>query len=55
LERNIFGMRISEGILELKGKKLLKRKTFRLATQQAPFEPAKRTELTRLGRSSLPA
>ena len=33
LEQDVFGMRISEGKLELKGKKLLKRKTFRLAGQ----------------------
>lgn len=38
LEQEIFGMRISEGALELKGKKLLKSKTFRLANQEPPFD-----------------
>lgn len=40
LERELFGMRISEGSLELKAKKLLKRKTFRLAAQQPPIDNA---------------
>ncbi len=47
LEREIFGMRISEGSLELKGKKLLKRKTFRLAGQRPRIDPDKRTEMVR--------
>jgi hypothetical protein len=40
-----FGRRIAAGTLELKGKSLLKRKTFRLAAQLPPFEPAERQRL----------
>jgi len=46
-ENDIFGMRISEGALELKAKKLLKRKTFRLANQSPDIEPVRRRELAR--------
>jgi len=59
LEKDIFGMRISEGALELKAKKLLKKKTFRLARQSRPLEIENRTELVRSclakGRSLDPA
>lgn len=37
LEEQYFGMRVSNGPLELKGKKLLKRKTFRHAAQRPPL------------------
>jgi hypothetical protein len=46
LERDTFGMRISEGPLELKAKKILKRKTFRLAGQGSAMDPDIRRELT---------
>lgn len=42
-----FGQRISEGRLELKAKKLLKRKTYRLARQMAEFSPAERLPLAK--------
>lgn len=45
LEYDLFGMRITEGHMELKGKKLLKKKTFRLAGQRDPLEPPERTAL----------
>ena len=45
LEQDVFGMRISEGKLELKGKKLLKRKTFRLARQVDFIAASQRREL----------
>lgn len=45
LEIRYFGTRISTGILELKGKKLLKTKTFRLARQVATLDSEKRTHL----------
>jgi len=40
-----FGRRITEGELELKAKKLLKAKTFRLAAQAGPIEPGERRRL----------
>jgi len=40
-----FGRRITPGGLELKGKKLLKAKTFRLASQCAPIDAAERPRL----------
>lgn len=45
LEQDVFGMRVSEGKLELKGKKLLKRKTFRLAGQVESIAAPERREL----------
>jgi hypothetical protein len=47
-ERDYFGMTLAEAVLELKGKKLLKSKVFRLAGQAEAFHPARRTELTRI-------
>ncbi len=47
LERTIFGDRISAGRLELKGKKLLKNKVFKHASQRTLFEPETRLILTR--------
>lgn len=47
LEIKYFGERVSSGLLELKGKKLLKGKTFHFANQTAPLDPEKRTELAR--------
>ncbi len=44
-EKEIFGIRISQGNLELKGKKLLKRKTFRLANQTRAFDNEERKQL----------
>lgn len=46
-EELYFGMRISHGELELKGKDLLKRKTFRLADQLPSLPPAERKDLAR--------
>ena len=46
-ETTFFGQRISAEEFELKAKKLLKRKTFRLASQLPPFEPEERTILAR--------
>ena len=46
-EERYFGMRISHGELELKGKELLKRKTFKLATQMPEIPPDERRELAR--------
>jgi len=45
LEEEHFGMRITDGPLELKGKKLLKSKTFRLASQSPAFPPLVRRDL----------
>lgn len=45
LEDDLFGMRITEGRMELKGKKLLKRKTFRHAGQLEPLKFHERTAL----------
>lgn len=47
LEKEIFGLRISQGNLELKAKKLLKRKTFRLAAQGPELEADERQGLVR--------
>ncbi len=46
-EAAVFGTRISLRDRELKGKHLLKRKTFRLAAQGAAIEPTQRTRLAR--------
>ncbi|WP_244406394.1 DUF3800 domain-containing protein [Thioalkalivibrio sp. K90mix] len=46
-ETGFFGQRITPAELELKGKKLLKRKTFRLAGQMDPIPPERRSELAR--------
>lgn len=46
-ERDHFGRRISRGHDELKAKRLLKRKTYRLADQLPPIEPPERTDLAR--------
>lgn len=58
-ELEFFGMRYSEGQRELKAKKLLKTKTFRLAAQRPAFEPDERTALARecltSGASATPA
>ncbi len=45
VEEEFFGCRISEGALELKGKKLLNRKTFRLAGQLPQFNADERRTL----------
>ncbi|OOC08889.1 hypothetical protein B1A74_13880, partial [Thioalkalivibrio halophilus] len=47
-ERTFFGQRISPDELELKGKKLLKRKTFRLAGQMEAITPERRAALARV-------
>ncbi len=44
-EVEYFGQRVTSGALELKGKSLLKRKTFRLATQLPPMEAGDRLRL----------
>jgi hypothetical protein len=44
-ETHFFGQRVTPGKLELKGKELLKRKTFRLAAQMRSFEDTERTRL----------
>jgi hypothetical protein len=46
-EETFFGTRLSRGNLELKGGKLLKRKTFRLASQMPPLPPVDRRDLAR--------
>lgn len=46
-EDEFFGQRVTAGLLELKGKKILKRKVFRLASQMPPMDPAPRRELAR--------
>lgn len=46
-EIHFFGQRIADGVLELKAKKLLKRKTFRHAAQLPPFEPEERSVLAK--------
>lgn len=46
-EIHFFGQRMTAGVLELKAKKLLKRKTFRLAAQVPPIEPDERTILAK--------
>jgi hypothetical protein len=40
-----FGRRVAAGTLELKGRSLLKKKTFRLAAQLPPIEPPERSRL----------
>lgn len=47
IEREMFGGRISLGPDEIKARGLLKRKTFRLASQLEPLEPTRRAELAR--------
>jgi hypothetical protein len=47
LETEHFGQRITEGALELKAKKLLKRKTFRLADQMPAFDRDDRAQLAK--------
>jgi hypothetical protein len=42
-----FGLRLAEVGVELKGKRLLRRKTFRHAAQGEPIIPARRRELVR--------
>lgn len=42
-----FGRRVSDGLLELKGKKLLKRKTFKRAAQMNPIQADERRDLAR--------
>ncbi|HEU6446961.1 MAG TPA: DUF3800 domain-containing protein [Verrucomicrobiae bacterium] len=46
-ELDHFGLHMNDVGLEFKGKKLLKRKVFRLAKQAAAIEPKKRRDLTR--------
>ena len=46
-EVRYFGRRVSAGLLELKGEKLLKRKVFRHAGQLEPIEMEKRRELAK--------
>ena len=41
-EVDFFGQRLTPGTLELKAKKLLKRKTFRMASQSPPLEHDRR-------------
>lgn len=44
-EIHCFGQRVTTGLLELKGKELLKRKTFKLAKQMPAFPPEERARL----------
>ena len=44
-EERFFGQRVTDGFLELKGKKLLKRKTFTLANQMDPLDEGERRDL----------
>lgn len=46
-EERHFGVRYTQGTAELKARKLLKRKTFRLAAQMAPIPAPERAELAR--------
>ena len=46
-ELEFFGRRVSDGLLELKGKKLLKSKTFRQAKQMEPMPEERRRDLAR--------
>lgn len=46
-EEEFFGQRVTRGLLELKSKKILKRKVFRLAAQMPPLAPSERRELAR--------
>lgn len=43
-EEEFFGQRVTQGLLELKGKKILKRKVFRLAGQMPPFQGRERRD-----------
>lgn len=47
LEENLFGRRYSQGERELKARKILKSKTFRLAQQLPPFEQEERRQLAK--------
>ncbi len=47
VELEFFGRRVSDGLLELKGKKLLKSKTFRQAAQREPIPADKQRDLAR--------
>jgi hypothetical protein len=44
-ETHCFGQRVTAGLLELKGKELLKKKTFKLANQMPAIPPEERTRL----------
>ncbi len=44
-ETKYFGRRVTQGVLELKAKKLLKKKVFRHAVQLPPLPPEDRTRL----------
>ena len=46
-ELEFFGVRFAEVGIEFKGKKLLRRKTFRLAGQDGPIQPDERRDLVR--------
>ncbi|MBE0510778.1 MAG: DUF3800 domain-containing protein [Gammaproteobacteria bacterium] len=46
-ELEFFGRRVADGLLELKGRKLLKKKTFRHAAQMPPIPPDERRDLAR--------
>lgn len=56
VEVSHFGQRITRGDMEIKGKKFLKKKTFRLAEQLPPFSPDERrvlaNECLRLGQAA---
>lgn len=47
LEESMFGRRYSQGERELKARKILKSKTFRLANQLPPIEPEERRQLAK--------
>lgn len=47
LEEKLFGRRYSSAKREMKAKKILKRKTFRLAEQLPPIEPERRRQLAK--------
>jgi hypothetical protein len=47
LEENIFGRRYSQGERELKARKILKSKTFRLANQLPPIDSEERRQLAK--------
>ncbi len=46
-EVDLFGRRLTQGTLEMKARRLLKRKTFRLAAQLSSIEASERTDLAR--------
>lgn len=46
-EKHCFGQRVTTGLLELKGKKLLPRKVYRLAGQMPPIPAEERTRLAK--------